>query len=226
MNHNHDRHDGGGGPTREPHGAATTAPTTEPFGADERNAHANEAGETQDATAAQAAAGADTEADILRGELKRLREQHGALQEELNDAADRVLRVRAEMETMRRRLMGEVEQARERGRDEVLAPVLAVYDDLERALAVAAESDDSAGIVTGVEMVKENLERQLAGLGIRRVGRVGEAFDPHLHEALTTIPARPGLEPGAIAEVFQPGFVEGERLVRVARVVVVAERAD
>jgi len=242
MTDSSDRHDGGDGTAREPHAKSTPAPE-QPFtgsvgdaagepgggapgGAPDGAPGGAPDGAPTDAAAARPAGGVDTEADILRGELKRLREQHGALQQELDDATDRVLRVRAEMETMRRRLLGEVEQAREQGRDEVLAPVLAVYDDLERALAVAAEAEGSTGIVTGVEMVKENLERQLASLGIRRVGRVGEPFDPHLHEALTTIPAGPGREPGVIAEVFQPGFVQGERLVRVARVVVVAERGN
>ncbi|HRN17725.1 MAG: nucleotide exchange factor GrpE [Trueperaceae bacterium] len=166
--------------------------------------------------------GADSEADILRSELKRVREKSEALEEELAASNDRFLRARAEMDTMRRRLIGEVEQARDAGLDEALMPVLAVYDDLERALTVAAESDDPASIVTGVQLVKENLERQLAGLGIHRVGLVGEHFDPHLHEALTTVPPSPGKEPGTIAQVFEPGFVKGERLVRVARVIVVA----
>ncbi len=168
--------------------------------------------------------GADSEADILRSELKRVREKSEALEEELAASNDRFLRARAEMDTMRRRLIGEVEQARDAGLDAALMPVLAVYDDLERALTVAAESDDPASIVTGVQLVKENLERQLAGLGIRRVGLVGEHFDPHLHEALTTVPPSPGKEPGTIAQVFEPGFVKGERLVRVARVIVVASQ--
>jgi len=165
---------------------------------------------------------ADTEADILRSEFKRAREKSEALEEELAASNDRYLRARAEMDTMRRRLIGEVAQARDAGLDEALMPVLAVYDDLERALAVAGESADPASIVTGVQLVKENLERQLAGLGIHRIGQVGERFDPHLHEALTTVPPSPGREPGTIAQVFAPGFVKGERLVRVARVIVVA----
>lgn len=194
-------------------------------GADQPGADQSGAGDqgAQRNEAAHENGGADTEAEILRGELKRLRERSDALAADLKEANDRVLRARAEMETMRRRLLAEVDGARDAGRDEATMPVLAVYDDLERALAVAAESDDPASIVTGVQLVKENLERQLASLGIRRVGNVGEHFDPHYHEALTTIPAAPGLEPGTIAQVFEPGFVQGDRLVRVARVVVVAD---
>lgn len=218
-------HDKGGGTYPEPTSAATEA--GEAGAREAAGAPTQQPNNTPDAPdgtqAAEQASGADTEADILRGELKRLRERSDALQDDLKEANDRILRTRAEMETMRRRLLGEVDNARETGRDEATLPVLAVYDDLERALVVASESDDPASIVTGVQLVKENLERQLAALGIRRVGHVGDHFDPHIHEALTTIPAGPGLAPGTIAQVFEPGFVHGERLVRVARVVVVAE---
>lgn len=163
----------------------------------------------------------DTEVDILRTELRRVREKTAALEQELAEAKDRVLRCRAEMETMRRRLQGELQQARDRGMDETLMPVLAVYDDLERALAAAASTDDQGGgIVAGIKLVKENLERQLANLGIRRTGTVGEEFDPQVHEALSTVPAGPGRPPGTIFQVFEPGFLQGDRLIRVARVVV------
>lgn len=165
----------------------------------------------------------DTEADILRTELRRVREKTAALEQELVEAKDRVLRYRAEMETMRRRQQGELQQARDQGKDETIMPVLAVYDDLERALAAAASTEDQGGIVAGVKLVKENLERQLAHLGIRRTGTVGEEFDPQVHEALSTVPAGPGRPPGTIFQVFEPGFLQGDRLIRVARVVVVAD---
>ncbi|MCC6310083.1 MAG: nucleotide exchange factor GrpE [Trueperaceae bacterium] len=176
--------------------------------------------ESQETTPAGAQ---DTEADILRTELRRVREKTAALEQELVEAKDRALRYRAEMETMRRRQQGELQQARDQGKDETIMPVLAVYDDLERALAAAASTEDEGGIVAGVKLVKENLERQLAHLGIRRTGTVGEEFDPQVHEALSTVPSGPGRTPGTIFQVFEPGFLQGDRLIRVARVVVVAD---
>lgn len=202
-------------PAAQP-GPSARADTPAPTGA-------AEPGPAAEAGAPPATESADTEADILRTELKRAREKAESLEGELTDARDRLLRTRAEMETMRRRLMGDLEHARNEGRDETVMPVIAVYDDLERALAAAAATQDPASIVTGVRLVKENLERQLGRIGMRRVGAVGEPFDPRYHEAITTVPAGPGREPGTIAEVFEPGFVQGERLVRVARVVVVAD---
>ena len=97
--------------------------------------------------------------------------------------------------------------------------VLAVFDDLTRALEVADE-DDPGKIVPGVRAVNESLERKLETLGIVRVGDVGDPFDPDLHEALTAMPTDDAAKDDTIAQVFEAGFRRGDRLVRPARVVV------
>jgi len=160
------------------------------------------------------------EASIVRRELQAVSERLSALESEHQQALDKALRARADLENTRRRHALEVERAREAGLDAAILPVLAVFDDLGRALQ-AAESGDPSTIVPGVRSVRDGLERALEGLGVQRVGSVGEAFDPDRHEALATVPAGEGREPGAIADVFEAGFVRGERLVRPARVVVV-----
>lgn len=160
------------------------------------------------------------EVGILRRELQAVSERLSALEAEHQAALDRALRARADLENTRRRHALEVERAREGGLDAAITPVLAVFDDLGRALK-AAEAGDPGSIVPGVRSVRESLERSLEALGVRRVGDVGDAFDPDVHEALATVPAGDGRSPGAIAEVFEAGFVRGDRLVRPARVVVV-----
>jgi len=110
--------------------------------------------------------------------------------------------------------------AREAGLDSVVLPVLGVYDDLERAVGAAATASDPSTILPGVIAVRDGLIRSLEALGIRRVGLVGEHFDPELHEALAVV--KPSAEFGedVIAQVYETGFVKGERLIRPARVVV------
>ena len=162
------------------------------------------------------------EAEILRHELSAASERLAALEVEHQALQDKVLRARADLENTRRRHALELDRAREAGLDAALLPVLAVYDDLGRALQ-AAEGADPGSIVPGVRSVRESLERSLEGLGVQRVGDVGDAFDPDRHEALAVVPAGEGRAPGAIAEVFEAGFVRGERLVRPARVVVVGD---
>jgi len=179
-----------------------------------------EGGEPATAAAANGQEAADQEVDILRSELSRTQEQLGEAQREAAEYRDRFLRSRAELETFRRRVSGDVERAREAGLDSAVLAVLTVFDDLGRALQAAETSDDPATIVPGVRAVKESLERNLENLDIRPIGEPGEPFDPNQHEALTAVPLTEGAEPGTIADVFQAGFKRGERLVRPARVVV------
>lgn len=171
----------------------------------------------------QAPADADTgELEILRSELATLQVALEAAGDELVDLKDRYLRARADLENYRRRALQDVERAREAGLDSAILPVLTVFDDLSRALAVADE-EDPGKILPGVQSVLTALERNLDTLGIQRLGEVGDRFDPDLHEALTAVPTDDEERKGTIAEVFQAGFKRGDRLVRPARVLVFQE---
>lgn len=166
---------------------------------------------------------ADTgELEILRSELATLQVALEAAGDELVDLKDRYLRARADLENYRRRALQDVERAREAGLDSAILPVLTVFDDLSRALAVADE-EDPGKILPGVQSVLMALERNLDTLGIQRLGEVGDRFDPDLHEALTAVPTDDEERKGTIAEVFQAGFKRGDRLVRPARVLVFQE---
>ena len=171
----------------------------------------------------QAPSDADTdELEILRSELATLQVALEAAGDELVDLKDRYLRARADLENYRRRALQDVERAREAGLDSAILPVLTVFDDLSRALAVADE-EDPGKILPGVQSVLTALERNLDTLGIQRLGEVGDPFDPDLHEALTAVPTDDEERKGTIAEVFQAGFKRGDRLVRPARVLVFQE---
>lgn len=163
-----------------------------------------------------------TEVEILRGELTRAERELEAAREEAADMKSRWLRARADLENVRRRGSGEVERAREAGLDSAVLPVLSTYDDLRRALQVADESDPGK-ILPGIRAVMDALERNLASLGIERIGTEGEPFDPDHHEALSTVPAPSDDARGTIAQVYEAGFTRGDRLVRPARVVVYRE---
>ena len=173
------------------------------------------AGSAEDAAAARDPAGdPDTAADPVQllNELEALRAQ-------LAEANSKFLRARADLDTYRRRAQADLERAREAGQDSAVVTVLSVYDDLGRALTMADE-DDPAKLLPGIRTVLSGLERNLETLGIRRIGLVGERFDPDLHEALSALENTNPERSGTIAEVFEAGFVKGERLVRPARVLV------
>ena len=160
-----------------------------------------------------------SEIDILREELATLQASLATIESELSDANDRHLRARADLDNYRRRAAQDADRARQAGLDSAVLPILSVFDDLGRALAVADE-EDPAKIIPGVQSVMAGLERNLDSLGLKRIGEIGEKFDPDLHEALTAVPTDDSEKNGPIAEVFQSVFVRDERLVRHARVLV------
>lgn len=187
-------------------GADALTDSADPQQADDRGATGAKAG--------------DAEADILRSELDNTTKRLSALEAEVADAKDRFIRSRAEFDTFRRRMADELNMAREAGLDSVVLPVLGVYDDLERALTAATATPDTSTILPGVIAVRDGLIRNLEALGIRRVGYVGEQFDPVLHEALAVVPPSAEFGENVIAQVYEIGFVKGDRLIRPARVVV------
>ena len=180
---------------------------------------ADEANVVEDAGGTQTTIDPD-EVEVWRTELARANEALELARAELAAAEDRALRARAELENLRRRQQAEIERARQQGLDGAVLPVLSVHDDLERALAAAAQSDDPASIVPGVEAVLAGLLRKLEALGLERTGEPGEAFDADRHEAIMAVPASEPGQAGTIQSVFEAGFVRGDRLVRPARVVV------
>jgi molecular chaperone GrpE len=143
--------------------------------------------------------------DSLVDDLKRERDEYLELAQ----------RARADFENYRKRAAREGADALIRGKTEVGRAVLPALDNLERALD--AEGD---GLAEGVALVHQELASALAGAGIEAIDPAGEAFDPTLHEALSSRPAEEGEASGVVVETVQRGYRLGETLIRPARVVV------
>ncbi len=136
---------------------------------------------------------------------------------------DRVLRALAEMENLRRRTEREVADARLYGVSAFAREMLAVADNLARALdsvpAEARESADGAlkGLIEGVELTARDLQSALARHGVTKLEPLGEKFDPNFHQAMYEVPHE-ALPAGAVAQVMQSGWKIGERVLRPALV--------
>jgi molecular chaperone GrpE len=136
-------------------------------------------------------------------------------------------RTKADFENYRKRVAGEVDGARRRGKADLAAELVPVLDNLERALIAAGIEPDAAlagdapeGVLeAGVVLTYRELRATLARAGVEAYDPVGERFDPEWHEALSTRPAE-GIEPGIVVDVMQKGYRLDGQLVRVARVVV------
>jgi molecular chaperone GrpE len=142
-----------------------------------------------------------------------------ALQAERDEAVDRWKRTAADFDNFRKRAMREREETIAFANERLIADLLPILDDLERALDAAAEHEE-VRLEEGVRLVHRSLAGLLERQGIRPIETDGR-FDPHVHEALLSQPSE--AEEGSVLDVIQKGYRLGDRVVRPARVVVAAE---
>jgi molecular chaperone GrpE len=160
------------------------------------------------------------------GEAQQVEQDFDALladtQRERDEYLDLAKRTKADFENFRKRVTADVQTAQARGKGQLIAEVVPVLDDLERAIKAAGldpEGDSEDGLAHGVLLVFRGLRETLARNGVEVVDPGGEKFDPQWHEALST-QSLEGAEPGTVVEVMQKGYKLGDQLVRPARVVV------
>ena len=137
-----------------------------------------------------------------------------AVKEQLAKEHDGYLRLAAEYDNFRKRSQKEKDDLYTVIKAETVGKFLPVYDNLERALA--QETADEA-YKKGVEMTMNQLVKVMEGLGVTSFGEIGEAFDPARHNAVMHV-EQEGLGENVIAEVFQKGFLVGEKVIRFAMV--------
>ncbi len=148
------------------------------------------------------------------------REDSAALAAELKD---KLLRTLADMENLRRRTEREVAEARQYGVASFARDMLAVADNMRRALdAVSPQVRASAdagvkALIEGVELTERELLKALEKNGVRQFTPRGEKFDPNVHQAMYEVPD-PSMPSGSVVDVIQPGYMIGERVLRPALV--------
>lgn len=148
------------------------------------------------------------------------------------NAKDDLLRVQAEMQNLRRRNQQDVEKAHKYGQEKFAIALLAVVDNLERALAAAGEdgeadegaSPDNEGdkikaIYEGVELTLKSFADCFSKFSIEVVEPHGEPFDPDLHQAMS-IQENAEVEPNTVIAVMQKGYTLHGRVIRPAMVLV------
>jgi molecular chaperone GrpE len=129
------------------------------------------------------------------------------------------------MENLRKRTERQVADARDYGIAAFARDILAVADNMERALgALDAELREKADAATkalldGVELTERELLKVLEKHGVKKFEPLDEKFDPNIHQAMYEVsdPSRPA---GTVAQVIQPGYMIGERVLRPALVAV------
>ena len=168
-----------------------------------------EAAETPEQVASEAAQAA--EAAEAPEAAEKPREDQDRL---LAEAADKYLRLAAEYDNYRKRTAKEKDSAWIEAKAQTVAAFLPVYDNLERALK--QDTADEA-YKKGVEMTMKGLQDALAALGVEMIPALGEVFDPNRHNAVMHVDD-PEAGESTVVEVFQQGFICGEKVIRFAMV--------
>lgn len=143
--------------------------------------------------------------------------------QEATDYRDRWMRGLAEMENLRRRTEREIKDARSYGIAAFARDILAVADNMDRALqALDAEIREKAdtgvkALLDGVELTERELLKVLDKHGVKKLDPVGQKFDPNVHQAMYEVPDA-SVPSGMVVQVVQAGYTIGERVLRPALV--------
>ncbi|MBN6064058.1 nucleotide exchange factor GrpE [Aggregatibacter actinomycetemcomitans] len=161
--------------------------------------------------------------DPLEEAIARVQELEAQLAETSKKEQDLLLRTRAEIDNIRRRTEQDIEKAHKFALEKFAKDILNTIDNLERALATPANTEDESvkALFDGVELTLKELLATVARFGIEPVGAVGEAFNPELHQAISMQPAE-GFESNQITAVLQKGYLLNGRVIRPAMVMVAA----
>jgi molecular chaperone GrpE len=137
---------------------------------------------------------------------------------------DQWMRSAADFDNFRKRSRKELEDTRKAGREELLKDLLPVFDNLERAMTSAERATEVKPVSDGLKMVLRQFVDTLGRSGITKVPTIGQQFDPGLHEAIQQVETDEH-QPGTVVAEVQPGYLQGDRLIRAAMVIVAKPKA-
>ncbi|PWB92692.1 nucleotide exchange factor GrpE [Methylosinus sporium] len=145
------------------------------------------------------------------------------LHAEVAGLKDKLLRTLADMENMRRRTEKEIADAKTYGVANFAREMLTFADNLRRAVDSVPEQSREGleqnirTLIEGVELTERDFVSRLARFGVKKIEAQGQRFDPNQHEALFEIPDE-SVPNGTVAQVVEPGYTIGERVLRPAKV--------
>lgn len=124
--------------------------------------------------------------------------------------------VTAEYENYRRRTQNQAAQRYNDGRNDVIASLFPIGDNLERALLSCGDENTKQGL----EMILASFKKVLEGEGVEEINPLGEQFNADVAEAIMAMPATEGEESGIVKQVYVKGYKKGEKILRYAQVIV------
>lgn len=160
----------------------------------------------------------DAEAPVV--DIDALKTKLAEAEQQANVFKDQVLRMRAEMDNVRRRTERELESARKFALERFASELLAVRDSLELGLSAAgAPGVEPAKIREGLELTLKLMTGALEKEGVKEVYPLNQKFNPDMHQAMS-LQETSAVEPNTVVAVYQKGYALFDRLLRPAMVVV------
>lgn len=168
-------------------------------------------------------AGAPKEREGFSDPLEFLNAELEKAETEKTELQERVLRMAAEMENLRKRTQKDVADARIYAITSFAREMLGVADNLGRALDAVSDEAREKGeeslksLIEGVELTGKSMQQALEKSGVKRISPLEEKFDPHFHQAMFEIP-NSEVPNNTVLQVVQDGYVIGDRVLRPAMV--------
>jgi molecular chaperone GrpE len=158
----------------------------------------------------------ETVEPIFAEEVETNSEQTSIIEEyqaKLDEADTRYLRLQADFDNFRRRTKLDFEAAEKYRAQSIISDLLPVMDNFERALQTQVDQEQAKSLLQGMEMVYRLLQDAIKKEGVEPINAVGEAFDPHLHQAVMQVEAE-DTDSGIVLEEFQKGYKLKDRVIR------------
>ena len=153
------------------------------------------------------------------GELNQADEDLARAREDLFKHQEAMLRMQAETDNLRKRLMRDLEKSRKLALEKIMKDLLQVWDSIERGLDASGGSPTVESLKQGQELTMKLMEKVMQDHDLEVFNPLGQPFDPEFHQAMTMVPSDE-VEENTVIEVLQKGFRLHDRLIRPAMVIV------
>ena len=141
-----------------------------------------------------------------------------ALRKERDELENRLMRTAADYQNYVKRAEQNLKTAQQQQLMDLAKGLITVLDHFDRAMEVDPEQTSAKDVLSGVQMVRDELMRTLTNFGIERIDvQAGEAFDPNRHEAMMR-EQREDVDTNHVTQQLQPGYVLDEKVIRPAKV--------
>ena len=161
--------------------------------------------------------------EVTEGQTEEAGEEKDPLElanEQIADLKDKYLRQGAEFDNYRKRTLRERAELILNGGEKVITSLLPVLDDMERAIANGAKTEDPNVLREGMELIYHKLTRVLEGHGVNKIDTKDADFDTDIHEAVAMVPGMGDDKKGKVIDCLATGYKLNDKVIRHAKVAV------